>query len=202
MSEQLILVRHGETLHNVAGIAQGWSDSDLSEKGKEQVRRLGERLRRNHCDAIFASPLGRALTTANVIRDILKLEITVLEDLREMSYGSWESRSFLDIRREESDAYERWIADAEARSPNGESHADVRRRMERAFEAVRTARRPLLVTHGTAIRIGATALLDLPVLTATRFAQDNAAINIFNWRADRWVLKTWNDSTHCIGIHA
>ncbi|HYO76382.1 MAG TPA: histidine phosphatase family protein, partial [Thermoanaerobaculia bacterium] len=123
MSEQLILVRHGETLHNVAGIAQGWADSDLSERGYEQVRRLGERLRRHDCDAMFVSPLGRALTTATAIRDILGLEITVLEDLREMSYGSWESRSFLDVRRDDSDAYTRWISDEEAKSPNGESHA-------------------------------------------------------------------------------
>ncbi|HYK01352.1 MAG TPA: histidine phosphatase family protein [Thermoanaerobaculia bacterium] len=200
MSEQLILVRHGETLHNVAGIAQGWADSELSDKGQEQVRRLGERLRRHKCDALFASPLGRALTTATAIRDILGLEITVLEDLREMSYGDWESRSFLDIRRDDAGIYERWIVDPEERSPNGESHGEVRRRMERAFEAVSAAKRPLLVTHGTAIRIGATALLDVPVMASRNFAQDNAAINVFFWRVDRWVLKTWNDTTHCIGI--
>ena len=83
MSEQIILVRHGETLHNVAGIAQGWADSELSDRGREQVRRLGERLRRHKCDALFASPLGLALTTATAIHDILGLEINVLEDLRE-----------------------------------------------------------------------------------------------------------------------
>ena len=197
MSEQLILVRHGETLHNVAGIAQGWADSDLSDRGKAQVASLGERLRRHNCDALFSSPLGRALTTATAIRDILGLEITVLEDLREMSYGDWESRSFLDIRRDDSATYERWIADPEERSPNGESHADVRRRMERAFQAVSKARRPLLVTHGTAIRIGATALLDMPALAAHKFAQYNAAISVFYWRVDRWVLRTWNDTSHC-----
>lgn len=200
MNEQLILVRHGETLHNVAGIAQGWADSDLSERGHEQVRRLAERLRKHKPDALFSSPLGRALTTAAAVRELLGLEITVLEDLREMSYGAWESRSFLDVRRDDAESYERWIADPEHPSPSGESHADVRRRMERAFEAVQHARRPLLVTHGTAIRIGATALLDIPVLHARRFAQDNAAINIFFRRAELWVMKTWNDSTHCIGI--
>lgn len=200
MSEQLILVRHGETRDNVARIAQGWADSPLTETGKEQVRRLAERLRRHHCDAIFASPLGRALTSANMIRDVLGLEMTVLDDLREMSYGLWESRSFDDIRREDADAYTRWTADPEARCPEGESHLEVRRRMARAFEAVRGVRRPLLVTHGTALRIAATALLDLPILNASSFAQDNAAINVFNSRGERWILKVWNDSAHCIGI--
>lgn len=199
MSKQLILVRHGETLHNVAGIAQGWNDSALSDRGNEQVRRLAERLRRHEPDALFSSPLGRALTTAKAIRELLGLEITILEDLREMSYGGWENRSFLDIRRDEREVYEQWIADPDAPSPQGESHNQVRARMARAFEAVTAAERPVLVTHGTAIRIGATALLDVPVMTSRSFAQDNAALNIFIWRMDRWVMKTWNDTTHCQG---
>ncbi|HEX2061591.1 MAG TPA: histidine phosphatase family protein [Thermoanaerobaculia bacterium] len=192
MSRQLILVRHGETLHNVAGIAQGWNDSELSDRGHLQVAGLGERLRAYKPDALFSSPLGRALTTATAIKDILGLEITILEDLREMGYGGWESRSFLDIRREEPEVYERWIADPDVPSPQGESHNEVRQRMLRAFEAVKHAERPVLVTHGTAIRIGATALLDIPVMASRNFAQDNAAINVFAWRADRWVLKVWN----------
>jgi broad specificity phosphatase PhoE len=197
VSRQLILVRHGETLHNVAGIAQGWNDSALSDRGSQQVRKLAERLRRHEPDALFASPLGRALTTAEAIRDALGLEITILEDLREMSYGGWENRSFLDIRRDEPDVYAKWIADPDAPSPNGESHNHVRARMERAFEAVAAHQRPVLVTHGTAIRIGMTALLNLPVLASLRFAQDNAALNLFITRNDRWVLKHWNDTTHC-----
>ncbi len=197
MTRQLILVRHGETLHNVAGIAQGWNDSELSDRGKQQVSKLAERLRKYNPDALFSSPLGRALSTATAIMDILKMEIQVLEDLREMSYGGWENRSFLDIRRDEPSVYESWIADPDAPSPDGESHNHVRARMERAFEAVAAAERPVLVTHGTAIRIAATALLDVPVMTSRNFAQDNAAINIFNWRTDRWVLKIWNDTTHC-----
>jgi len=41
---QLILVRHGETVHNVAGIAQGWNDSALSERGEQQVAALASKL--------------------------------------------------------------------------------------------------------------------------------------------------------------
>lgn len=196
MTRQLILVRHGETLHNVAGIAQGWNDSALSDRGNEQVSRLAERLRRYNPDALFSSPLGRALSTANAIKDALGLEITILEDLREMNYGGWENRSFLDIRREEQAVFEKWIGDPDAPSPEGESHNHVRARMEKAFEAVAAAERPVLVTHGTAIRIGTTALLNVPVMTSRNFAQDNAAINLFIWRFDRWVLKLWNDTSH------
>ena len=197
MNEQLILVRHGETIHNVNGIAQGWQDSELSDRGRDQVVKLAKRLLGFQPDAIYSSPLPRALSTAEAIRAVTGLDITVLEDLREMNYGGWEGRSFLDVRKTEEHHYRRWIDDPAYPCPGGESHNDVLGRMNRAFEAVRHARRPVMVTHGTAIRIGATALLNAPISTSRHLAQDNASINLFVWRGGRCVLKVWNDTSHC-----
>lgn len=198
MIEQLILIRHGETLHNVAGIAQGWNDSTLSDRGEEQVRRVAARLGGFDFDAVYSSSLGRALETARRIAELRELPITTLDDLREMSYGRWEGRSFLDVRNDDAEAYQNWIACGDAPCPEGESHDDVRTRLERAFAKIASeAKRPVIVSHGTAIRIAATALLGLPVMAARNFAQDNAAVNVFVWRIDRWVLKTWNDNSHC-----
>ncbi|HUP48427.1 MAG TPA: histidine phosphatase family protein [Thermoanaerobaculia bacterium] len=197
MIEQLILVRHGETLHNANGIAQGSQDSALSDLGRDQVARLARRLVSHRPEALYSSPLPRALTTAEAIREVTGLDIQVLDDLREMNYGGWEGRSFLDVRRKEEEHYQRWIADPAFPCPGGESHNDVLERMGRAFDRVRAARRPVLVTHGTAIRIGATLLLGAPVSTARHLAQDNASFNLFVWRADRCVLKVWNDTSHC-----
>jgi broad specificity phosphatase PhoE len=194
--DQLILVRHGETVHNVAGIAQGWNDSALSDRGVRQVERAAARLATMGADAIYSSSLNRALSTAQKIAEATRLEITPLDDLREMNYGGWEGRSFLDVRREDADIYQRWISDPDAACPNGESHNDVRARLERAFASM-SGRRVIVVTHGTAIRVAATVLLDLPPLAAARFAQQNAAINIFVRREDHYVLKLWNDTTHC-----
>jgi ribonuclease H / adenosylcobalamin/alpha-ribazole phosphatase len=194
--DQLILVRHGETLHNVAGITQGWSDSDLSEKGQRQVRALAERVKRYAPDAIVSSPLGRAMSTAQAIADATGLAIATNEDLREMNYGGWEGKSFLDVRRDYADVFHRWMDDENEACPDGESHADVRRRMERAFASIEAAR-PIVIAHGTAIRIAATALLNVPVMSSRQFAQDNAAINVFVRRGSRFVLKLWNDTTHC-----
>lgn len=196
MSRQLILVRHGETEHNVARITQGWSDSELSERGREQVLRLAERLAAMQPTALYSSPLGRAMSTARAIADVTGLEIVQIDDLREMNYGRWEGRSFLDVREEDEEIYRRWITDEECPCPEGESHADVRRRLERALATV-NSERPIVVAHGTAIRISAMALLQLPVMSALHFAQDNAALNLFVQRADgRWLLKAWNDTNH------
>lgn len=193
---QLFLVRHGQTEHNVAGIAQGWNDSPLSEAGRDQVRRLAARLAGMQPTALYSSPLGRAWSTAEAIAAETGLEIVALEDLREMNYGGWEGRSFLDVRRDDEAAYRAWISDERASCPGGESHADVRRRFEHGLAMV-DSQRPILVTHGTAIRIAVTALLEMPVMAARHFAQDNAALNLFVRRGGHWVLKTWNDTSHC-----
>ena len=192
MIEKLILVRHGETVHNVAGIAQGWNDSALSPRGEEQVAALAKRLVSMNVDAVVSSPLGRALSTAQTIARACGLEVSTLDELREMNYGGWEGRSFLDVRRDDAALYEEWIANGDCPCPGGESHNDVRRRFAAGLEKIQ-AKRPVVVTHGTAIRIGVTVLLDLPVMASRNFAQDNAAMNVFLWRGDRWVLKVWNE---------
>ncbi len=197
MTRHLHLVRHGETVHNVARITQGWSDSDLSELGLAQVLRLAQRLAALKPTALYSSPLGRAMSTAQAISDATGLEIVQLDGLREMNYGRWEGRAFPDIRREDEELYRRWIADADCPCPEGESHADVQRRFTAALQEM-NSERPVAVAHGTAIRIGAMSLMDLPLMSALRFAQDNAAMNVFTQRADgQWILRVWNDATHC-----
>ncbi len=69
--------------------------------------------------------------------------------------------------------------------------------MKRVFETVSSATRPLIVTHGTTIRVGATVLLNVSLSAARHLAQDNASISLFVWRGGRFVLKVWNDTSHC-----
>lgn len=197
MSDQLILVRHGETMHNVAGIAQGWGDSELSDRGRQQVEMLAARLEKIGADAIYSSPLQRAMTTAQAIARATGLPIQTLDGLREMNYGRWEGQRFLDVRKADEEHYQRWISDEEYPCPEGESHAQVLRRVKEALQQVNGAKRAVVVTHGTAIRIAATALLDLPLSASRKFAQDNAAMNVFVRRGDHWVVKLWNDTAHC-----
>jgi alpha-ribazole phosphatase len=201
MIEHLILVRHGETLDNTRGVAQGWGDSELSERGRRQVDALARRLASWRATGIFSSSLDRALTTASAIAEATGLTITPLDDLREMNYGEWEQQSFLAVRERYADTYKQWSENPEIQSPGGESHREVYDRVMRAIATIDASgepgRRPIVVSHGTAIRIAATGILSLPLGSARSFAQDNAAINHFIWRSDRGVLKLWNDTTHC-----
>ncbi|HYS53805.1 MAG TPA: histidine phosphatase family protein [Thermoanaerobaculia bacterium] len=202
MIDQLILVRHGQTVENVTGIAQGWKDGTLSDLGVQQVAKLAERIAALKPNALFSSPLGRAVATASAIAGVTGLEIRTLDDLREVCLGAWEGRAYLDIRRDDYENYKRWRDDPDSACPDGESHHDVLRRMQRAFDTIASGAngeptRAVVVTHGTAIRVGATLLLRAPLMVSRHLAQDNAAINIFDRRGDRFVLTIWNDTTHC-----
>lgn len=206
MIERLYLIRHGETVDNLRGVAQGWRDSALSPLGASQVERVAERLRDASLTALWCSTLPRAITTAEAIARSLSLEPRMLDDLREMNCGDWEGVSFLEVRRTQAEVYRRWIGDPREPCPGGESYHDVRERMKKAMKEIEASlngrpQRVAIVSHGTAIRVFATALLDLPLESARRLAQDNAAVNVFEWRSDRWVLKRWNDTTHCEGLN-
>jgi broad specificity phosphatase PhoE len=203
MIEQLILIRHGETVLNAAGVAQGWNDSELSDLGQKQVRAVAGRLKSHGVTSIYSSPLGRALATAQVIAEATGLPVTTLDDLREMGYGKWEGMRFIEVRENYADDYAKWVDDPEYPCPGGESHGDLLRRMESAFAKIGAGssgerQRVVVVTHGTAIRVGATALLAAPLSTARHLAQDNASFNLFFRRGERFVLKVWNDTTHCL----
>ena len=202
MIEQLILVRHGQTVENVTGIAQGWKDGTLSEVGVQQVAKLAQRVARLNPDALFSSPLGRAFATAQAISGATGLAIRTLDDLREVCLGAWEGRSYIEIRRDDNENYRRWRDDPDSECPEGESHNDVLRRMQKAFDTIASSAngqttRAVVVTHGAAIRVGATYLLGAPITLSRHLAQDNAAINIFDRRGDRYVLRVWNDTAHC-----
>ena len=198
MIDELILVRHGETVHNVAGIVQGWNDSDLSERGQRQILQLARRVAGLRPDTIISSPLQRALTTAQAIADQATLTVRTLEELREMRFGTWEGQFFPDVRRNESEVYQRWIADPDHPCPEGESFSDVRRRMETAYRIISAeSGRVVVVSHGIANRIAATVLLDAPLRVSGHLVQDNASMSLFVRNGERMMLKLWNDTSHC-----
>lgn len=69
---ELYLIRHGETVDNVAGLYAGVRDSALTIHGVEQARRLGEHFAKDEVPVsfnhIFASPLSRAFKTAQALQ--------------------------------------------------------------------------------------------------------------------------------------
>lgn len=99
---RLRIVRHAETEHNINHLMQGWSDSPITERGREQIASVAERLSSERFDLAFSSDLQRTRTTAEGILARLDPRPTIQYDevLREWSFGSHEERPAADVWRE------------------------------------------------------------------------------------------------------
>ena len=144
---ELYLVRHGETDWNRARRIQGLTDIPLNDTGREQARATGRLLTRRSWDAIYASPLGRAMETASLIGAELGLPAPIpFPEMVERNYGEAEGMNFAEIDR---------LFPEGTRVPGRESREAVALRVVPALIAV-ADRHPgeslVIVSHGGAIR--------------------------------------------------
>ena len=84
---RLMLIRHGRSTWNAEGRIQGQADPPLDEMGREQARRLAERLHGEPIVALYTSPLLRARETAGIIGQALDVPVTPDERLKEYDVG-------------------------------------------------------------------------------------------------------------------
>jgi broad specificity phosphatase PhoE len=152
----LYLVRHGETVWNTEKRAQGWQDSPLTERGIEQARRLAERLRPVRLDAIYASPSGRTMHTAAILRGDRALVVTPCEELREIHMGDWEGRRIDELDGEAERLHNFWYAPHLFQPAGaGETFAQLQARVVAAVSrlvAESAGSAILLVSHGGALK--------------------------------------------------
>src|SRR5450755_4100004 len=90
MHARIFLVRHGATTLTAEDRFAGATDVQLSDEGREQVRRLAERLSGEPIAAIYASPLGRTMETASILARPHNLPVHPVDGLREINHGRWE----------------------------------------------------------------------------------------------------------------
>ena len=84
---EIILARHGETEWNVEEIFRGRIDVELNETGMKQAELLAEYLSDVKIDAIYSSPLKRALKTAEVIASYHQLNVEITPGLIDFDFG-------------------------------------------------------------------------------------------------------------------
>ncbi len=126
----LLLARHGQTDDNLEPLrAQGFRDTPLNAVGIEQAQVLAARVAAKFdVRSLWSSDLTRAETTARIVGERIGLEPHLDARLREGFRGDWEGRLFVDIAREQPEAYAAWLrGGGDFRFPGGESlqeHAD------------------------------------------------------------------------------
>lgn len=152
MSESRVwLIRHAESTWNASGRWQGQADPPLSERGREQARRLAEALQHEGIELLVTSDLSRAAETAAIVGAALGLVPRPEQRLRELDAGPWSGLTRAEIRERDGEALRRFDTD-DPHAPAGgaESRADVAARAREALAellATRAERRIGILSH-------------------------------------------------------
>lgn len=211
-SEKMVyLVRHGESVGNVARVFQSHSGG-LSSVGQEQARMLAERFLDIPVDLILASTMDRARQTAEAINAVIQKPIEFTDLLVEVRRPSVlhgkpiDDEDAIEIRKQLrlEDHEPTW------RFSDEENFSD---RMERAGKVIdlifsRPKKHVALVSHGTFLRTLLSYMALGKDMTPAEhikfllfFHKFNTGISVCNWAKDdfgefRWKLLHWNDVVH------
>jgi broad specificity phosphatase PhoE len=196
---KLILARHGETAWNVEKIYRGRMDINLDEVGIKQAELLGKYLSNWKLEAIYASPVKRALDTANIIARYQKIGVHIAEGLIDFDYGKWQSLTEQEVQRLYPVLLSEWHNNPhKVRMPSGESLEDVRRRAIEVVNEVISKYQGsvVLVSHRVVIKVLICSLLGLDNSHFWNISQDVGGITVFNYVDGRFVLTRHNDTSH------
>lgn len=195
---ELIIIRHGETEWNVAEVFRGRIDIDLSETGVKQAELLAGYLSPSAIEAIYSSPLKRALKTAQIIAQPHKLKVNVEPDLIDFNFGRWQGLSHQEVKEKYGELYATWITHPEqVRMPDGETLTDVRKRVIRVIDKVikKSTGTMVIVGHRVVNKIIICALLGLDNGHFWKIRQDTGGISIFSYQNEQLILTRHNDTS-------
>jgi probable phosphoglycerate mutase len=182
-------IRHGETAWNAEGRLQGAQDVPLNDLGRRQAAQAGsilaELFARDGRDkaslAFVASPLGRARSTMDFVRAVLKLPPGgyALDDrLREIGYGRWEGSTLAEMQAQDPELFARRQIEKWTMSPpGGETYASVQLRMRDWYDSLLTD--TVAVAHGGTARALMVALgIETPT-SAADLTIEQGAVYVF-----------------------
>ncbi|MEG0615179.1 MAG: histidine phosphatase family protein [Oscillospiraceae bacterium] len=156
MVTTVYLVRHAEAMGNVNEVFQGHTDCEVSPKGKLQLECLKERFNDIPFDAIFTSPLARAVETAEAVNFYHNLEIQKDVGLMEINGGVFEGKKWAELPVLFPEFYSLWLNDlAKFKVENGETMEQVYNRITLTVTKLAARNRGktiVLVSHGCAIK--------------------------------------------------
>lgn len=183
-SQEIWLLRHGETEWTLSGAHTSRTDLPLTPNGENAASRLGELLRGKQFAQVLSSPLRRAILTARLAGFAPLID----PDLHEWDYGDYEGRTTADIQKDVW-GWSIWTSTP----PNGESADQVKARAERILAHVRTVSGDVaLFGHGHFFRVLAATWLDLEPQRGRSLALSTASASILGYEREEPVIKLWN----------
>ena len=203
----ILLTRHGHTDVSEPDRYLGRRfPAQLSDKGRQAARALGDRLQSVPIDRVISSPLERAQETAKLIVGERPLDIETDERLIEFDYGGWEGMTTDDVAQKLHDQYELYDANPAIYRPGGGENGNQAGERARALieylldwwggDGDRTI---LLVGHSSINRVLLASVSGVPMADyRRRFLQDWANLTVLRWqdRDTGPLLVLVNDMAH------
>jgi glucosyl-3-phosphoglycerate phosphatase len=191
---RLVLWRHGQTVWNFENRFQGQTDIPLDDTGVAQAERAARLLAALRPEAIVASDLTRAASTAAPLARLTGLPVSYDKDLRERHGGEWEGLTGTEIRSRYPAEFQTWSP------PGGETASGVADRvngaLERIIETLRPGALAVVVSHGAALRLGMCRLLGLPEdVWDTIGPLSNCCWSVLATRRGHWRIMEHNAGT-------
>jgi broad specificity phosphatase PhoE len=184
----LILVRHGQTAANAAGLFLGRADPPLTDLGRRQAQALAAALPRPA--RVISSPLTRARDTAAAFG----IDVEVDDRWIEMDYGDLDEQPVASLA---ATAWERWRADVTHAPEGGESLAAVGKRVREACEALAgdaSEADVVVVSHVSPIKAAIAWALGSGDEIAWRMYVNDAAVCRISIEPDGPMLRSFNES--------
>ncbi len=188
----LVLVRHGVTAHTVdkrfsSGL--GGEDPGLTADGRAQARATADWLAplAEEVDAVVSSPVRRTRETAEIVAERLGKTIDLDHGLAEMEFGTWDGKTFAEVREGSPDDLEAWLGSLHHTPPGGESFTQVQQRVLASLDTLLktyAGRTVLAVSHVTPIKVLVARTLGAPLDSVFRMELAPASVTVLSFYVD------------------
>lgn len=197
---KIYLIRHGQSEWNLLYKIQGQKDAPLTDLGKEQARKLGERLVGEKIDIIYSSDLSRALETARIISSIVNKPVVAINEFREINFGPWEGLTLKEIRNKFKEEYSIWMSSPEKfRLEGAETLEALKRRVMSYVNKIIKENKDkniAIVSHNATLKVIILSLLNIGLSYYKNFSLNNVSLSIIECRDYNNVLTLFNDTSH------
>lgn len=197
---QLLLIRHAENDYIRSGRLAGWTPGvHLNDDGKRQAEALGQRLAAAKFQAVYSSPLERAVETAQaVVQHHSGLNLLIEDDIGELRCGQWTGQSLRQLARTRL-----WQivqhCPSRARFPDGESIREMQARAVGAIERIaehHLTGKVAVVSHADVIKAMVAHYAGMPLDMFQRIVVSPASISVIGLHKMGVAILRLNDTSH------
>jgi probable phosphoglycerate mutase len=205
-AERVMLVRHGESWWNAAGLWQGQRGPGLSDLGQRQAKVTAAFLAANVDDVVLlvSSDLARATGTAEPAARALGLPLRTDERLREIDVGWWSGLSTDEVLARAPGDMAAVRGGDDLPRGGAETVGDLRARVVPAVAALAAScdgGTALIFSHGGPIRAIVGHALGLSIVDERVLAgPDNCSRTVVTSRGGRSRLACYNETAHLVGV--